>query len=45
MLKINRPDLSAIAAYSAGDLFFQHEGKETKVLENGSSNWQLKRKQ
>jgi acetyl-CoA carboxylase biotin carboxylase subunit len=45
MLKINRPDLSAIAAYSAGDLFFQHEGKEIKVLENGSSNWQLKRKQ
>jgi acetyl/propionyl-CoA carboxylase alpha subunit len=34
----------AAAAFSAGDLFFQHEGKETKVIENPSSNWQLKRK-
>ncbi|MBP7512194.1 MAG: acetyl-CoA carboxylase biotin carboxylase subunit [Bacteroidia bacterium] len=32
------------AAFSAGDLFFQYEGKETKTHENSSSNWQLKRK-
>lgn len=32
------------AAFSAGDLFFQYEGKETQVKENPSSNWQLKRK-
>jgi acetyl-CoA carboxylase biotin carboxylase subunit len=32
------------AAFSAGDLFFQYEGKEVQVKENPSSNWQLKRK-
>ncbi|MDZ4666457.1 MAG: acetyl-CoA carboxylase biotin carboxylase subunit [bacterium] len=35
---------SAAAAFSAGDLFFLYEGKETKAIENNSTNWQLKRK-
>jgi acetyl/propionyl-CoA carboxylase alpha subunit len=43
-LKNNRSDLHTAAAVSAGDLFFQYEGKEIQVVENPSSNWQLKRK-
>ncbi len=34
-----------IAAYSAGDLFFEYEGKQgAAIIENTSSNWLLKRK-
>lgn len=44
MLKKNRPELQPVAAYSAGNLFFQMEGKEQKVQENNPGSWQLKRK-
>ncbi len=44
-LQQNRPDLHEAVAYSAGELFFQYEGKGgTNLVENPSSNWQLKRK-
>lgn len=45
MLKQQREDLHAAAAYGAGDLFFQYEGKSQPVVEVPSSNWQLKRRQ
>lgn len=44
MLKSNSSNINAAAAYSAGELFFQYEGKTSKVTENPSSNWLLKRK-
>lgn len=45
MLKQKSEALNEIAAYSAGDLFFEYEGKQgAALLENQTSNWQLKRK-
>ncbi|MCF8425503.1 MAG: acetyl-CoA carboxylase biotin carboxylase subunit [Bacteroidia bacterium] len=44
MLQKNNPELNVAGAYSAGNLFFQYEGKDTKTQENPTSNWALKRK-
>jgi hypothetical protein len=44
MLKQNAAHLNSAAAFSAGELFFQYEGKGSKVVESPSSNWLLKRK-
>jgi len=44
MLNQQREGLHAAAAYSAADLFFQHEGKTTKPETTTPSNWQLRRK-
>ncbi|OYU96124.1 MAG: acetyl-CoA carboxylase biotin carboxylase subunit [Bacteroidetes bacterium B1(2017)] len=44
LLKKTNTELNEAAAFSAGNIFFQYEGKETKTIENTSSNWQLRRK-
>ncbi|MBC7381463.1 MAG: acetyl-CoA carboxylase biotin carboxylase subunit [Bacteroidia bacterium] len=45
MLKEGKTELNEIAAYSAGELFFKYEGKQHQaVVEEPTSNWQLKRK-
>lgn len=44
MLNQHREDLHAAAAFSAADLFFQHEGKTIKTENSAPSNWQLRRK-
>jgi acetyl-CoA carboxylase biotin carboxylase subunit len=44
MLNQQREDLHGAAAYSAADLFYQHEGKISKTETTTPSNWQLRRK-
>ncbi len=45
LLKKEKSNLEEAVAFSAGELFYQHEGKQDSVAtDNPGSNWQLKRK-
>jgi acetyl-CoA carboxylase biotin carboxylase subunit len=44
MLESKNDSLGAIAAFGAGNLFYQQAGSKHEVKEVGQTNWQLKRK-
>jgi acetyl-CoA carboxylase biotin carboxylase subunit len=44
MLESKNDNLGAIAAFGAGNLFYQQAGSKHEVKEVGQTNWQLKRK-